>query len=158
MAASFRRRVGLPNDLTKSQPAQPVARCFGSFTTRWFRTTEGKPIEIASYFQPAECFRIWETSSFGDSFIPESNFRVSFREIISFTCVPPMSTTRMFFFIATPPGRTLFAETELLEESALLRLRGRRGGRPAFDDLKGEEPEQRKARELEIEAEILRDL
>src|SRR3954469_12620023 len=118
MAASFRTRVGLPNDLAKFQPTQPGARCFGAFTMRWSRTTDGKPIERASYFQPAVLALICETSSLGESVIPESNFRVSLREIISFTCVPPISTTRTFFFIAT--GETfakLFAEPEFLEEA-----------------------------------------
>src|SRR5205823_13574370 len=83
------------------QSTQPGARCFGSFAIRPLRTTEGNPIETASYFQPWEFFLICDTNSFGDNFIPESNLRVSVREIISFTWVPPMSTTRILFFIAT---------------------------------------------------------
>src|SRR4051812_22338933 len=158
MAASFRRRVGLPNDLPKFQPTQPAARCLGAFTICCFRTTEGKPIEIASYFQPWALALILETSSFGESVMPESNFRVSRWEIISFTAVPPMSTTRTFFFIATRLRAKLFAEPEFLEEAALLRLPSLGGRRPAFDDLEGEESEEGEPCELEIEPEILRDL
>jgi hypothetical protein len=99
MAASFMTRVGLLNDLPKFQPTQPGARFLGSFTMRPFLTGAGKPIEMASYFQPSAVFLTCEISCRGESFMPESNFRFSLREIMSFTCVPPMSMTRIFFFM-----------------------------------------------------------
>ena len=40
---------------------------------------------------------MFRTIAPGDKVIPESNFRFSLREIISFTVVPPMSMTRTFF-------------------------------------------------------------
>src|SRR4051812_15526867 len=97
MAASLRTRVGLPNDLLKFQPTQPDARCFGFFMMRPLWTGAGKPIEIASYFQPSAVFFTWEINCFGESFVPESNLRFSPREIMSFTWVPPISITRIFF-------------------------------------------------------------
>src|SRR5204862_410744 len=99
-----------------------------------------------------------DTNSFGDNSIPESNLRVSVREIISFTWVPPMSTTRILFFIATMQRAPLFAEPELLEEAALFRFRCRSRRGPAFDNLEREEAEQSEPREFEIEPEIFGDL
>src|SRR5437763_17137212 len=81
----------------KFQPTQPGARCFGSFMIRPLWTGAGKPIEMASYFQPSAVVLICATSCLGESFVPESNLRFSLREIISFTWVPPMSMTRIFF-------------------------------------------------------------
>src|SRR6476659_7920936 len=52
----------------------------------------------------------------------------------------------------------LFAEPKLLEEAALLRLRGRGGRGPAFHDFQSEKAKEGKASEFEIEPEILRDL
>ena len=40
---------------------------------------------------------MFRTIAPGDNFVPDSNFRFSLREIISFTVVPPISMTRTFF-------------------------------------------------------------
>ena len=105
MAASFNTLVGLPNDLLKFQPTQPGARCFGSFMIRPLWTGAGKPIDMASYFQPSAVVLICATNCFGESFVPESNLRFSLREIISFTWVPPMSMTRIFFIEVLSGGQ-----------------------------------------------------
>src|SRR2546423_12344916 len=52
----------------------------------------------------------------------------------------------------------LLAESELLEEPALLRFRAGRSRRPAFDDLEREKTKQSEPRELEIEPEVFRNL
>ena len=97
-------RVGLPNDFWKFQPIQPLARFFGSFIIRPFFTGAGKPIETASKSQSAATSLILATNSFGLNFGPESNFRFSSGEIIIFTWVPPISTTRIFFMDVLSDG------------------------------------------------------
>ncbi len=68
---------------------------------RPFWTGAGKPIEMASNFQPATIDLIFATICLGVIRGPESNFRLSFRDIISFTFVPPISMTRILFVFFT---------------------------------------------------------
>ena len=61
------------------------------------------------------------------------------------------------------PYRSHLAEARLIaehaaEDAALFLFRTDRGRRPAFDDLEREEAEEREARELQVEPQVLRDL
>jgi len=80
----------------KSNPAFP--RCFGSLRICPSRTGAGNPIEIASNFQSVISGLICATIARGVNFGPDLNFRLSVREISSFTFEPPTSITRILFF------------------------------------------------------------
>ena len=99
MAASLIRRTGLPSAFSKLNPTQPWPRCFGSLTMRPLDTSDGNPIEMQSNFQSAISGLIWDTISRGVMRGPDLNFRFFAREIINFTCVPPTSISKIFFFM-----------------------------------------------------------
>src|ERR1019366_749460 len=163
MAASLITRAVLPSAREKSNPTQPLPRCFGSRTMRPWRTGAGNPIEIASNFQPVTHFLIFATISRGLSAGPESNLRSSLIDMSNFTCVPPISATRTLFFIIErlSSATKLFASAngtrETLEHAFAFRFY-RRARRPAFDDLEGEKSKKRQARKLQIHPQILGDL
>ena len=98
MAASLMMRTGLRSAFLKSNPTQPLPRCFGSLAILPSRTGEGNPSDTASNFQSATSGLIWFTISRGVSFPPDLTFLLSEREIISFTFEPPTSMTRILFF------------------------------------------------------------
>src|SRR5262249_35672908 len=101
MAASLMMRTGLRNAFLKSNPTQPLPRCFGSITILPSRTGEGNPSETASNSQSATSGLISFASARGVSFCPDLIFLLSAREIISFTFDPPTSTTRTLLLIST---------------------------------------------------------
>src|SRR5436190_700586 len=101
MDASLMMRMGLPNAFSKSNPTHPFPRCFGSLTIRPSRTGDGNPIAMASNFQSLTKGPISATISRGVNCGPDLNFRFFAREIISFTCEPPTSMTRIFLVIMT---------------------------------------------------------
>src|SRR6266567_6195560 len=93
---------------------------------------------------------------------PESNFNLSFADISSLTCVPPMSTTSTLRFIARPwTGKNLLSDpyrpAQSFENAAARRLFGTTRG-PAFDNLELNETEQGHAGEFQIQPKIARDL
>src|SRR5215216_5548868 len=99
MAASLMMRTGLPNDFSKLKRVQPEPRCFGSQTIQPFRTGDGNPIEIVWKVQSCTSDLIRATISRGVISGPDLNFRRCAGEIIAFTLEPPMSMTRIRFFI-----------------------------------------------------------
>src|ERR1700730_6757792 len=143
MAASLIRCTGLPNAFAQLNPTHPLPRCFGSRIMRLSRTGAGNPIDTASNFQsPTVCLNRL-TNSRGLRFGPESNCRELLSDRSSFTWVPPMSATRIFFFMSGRPDstETLLADAdgarESLQYAFAFRLRGR-SRRPAFDNLERE--------------------
>src|ERR1700738_4678055 len=105
MEASLMTWTGLPNGFRKSNPAQPWPRCFGFRTIRPWRIGEGNPIEMASKLQLRTVSLKFATKSRGVIPGPEENFRWSSNDIRSFTCEPPLWTTRTLFFMAVAPLR-----------------------------------------------------
>src|SRR5438045_9671129 len=94
--------------------------------------------------------------------VPESNFNLSFADISSLTCVPPMSTTSTLRFIARPwTGKNLlpdpYRSAQPFENAAARRLFGTTRG-PAFDNHEFNETEERQAGECQIYTKIARDL
>ena len=63
------------------------------------RTGAGNPIEMALNFQSLTNGFISATIARGVKFGPDLNFRLLRREIINLTLEPPMSITRIFFFM-----------------------------------------------------------
>ena len=103
MAASLTRRTGTRRAFAKSKPIQPLPRCFGFPRIRPLRTGAGKPIEAASKSQPrAACLNL-PTNSFGAICGPEANSRSTRPDMSSLTQVPPISTTRILFFMNAHP-------------------------------------------------------
>src|ERR1041385_678175 len=163
MAASLITCTGLPSAWRKSNPTQPLPRCFGSLTICPPRTGAGKPIEIASKLQSAALRLICATNCFGRMVEPESNMRRSRGDIRSFTWVPPMSTTRTFFFIPQPSRLTVMLlaganrALQTLKDALALGLESD-ARRPTFHNLERKEAEQRQPGKFQIEAQILGDL
>src|SRR2546430_10108031 len=122
---------------------------------RPLRTGAGTPIEIAVKSQSPTASLNLATNSFGFIRAPEANLRWSRSDISNFTFVPPISTTRTFFFMSNRVwANALLADTnrtrESLENALAFRFR-RGGGRPALDNLQGKKAEQREPREFPIE-------
>src|ERR1700693_3402158 len=114
---------------------------------------------MLSKFQSRVFSFSWAIKSAGRIPGPESNVRCSALSSISFTCVPPISTTSVLFI--DPQILILLAETDRLAEpleNAFPFLSGRACARPTFDNLKGEEPEKCHAGEFQIETQIFCDL
>src|SRR6266545_3402189 len=105
MAASLITRTGNLSALEKLKPIQPLPKCFGFLVIRPLRTGTGKPMDALSNFQPRTFSLNLATNCFGPIRGPEGNSRSSRGDISNFTCVPPISTTRIFLFMSGPPPR-----------------------------------------------------
>src|SRR4029450_4412190 len=165
MAASLIRRIVTPSALAKLKPTQPLPKCFGFPTMRPLRTGAGKPMDATSNLHPRVASLSFAINCFGLMRAPDANSRRLRRDISSFTCVPPTSTTRTLFFISDRPksfsGLMLTTASsqafETLKDALRLRL-CRRAGRPTFHDFKCEESEQHQLGRFQIEPQILCNL
>src|SRR5881628_1109324 len=164
MAASLITRTGNPSALEKLKPIQPLRKCFGFLVIRALRTGTGKPMDALSNFQPRTFSLNLATNCFGPIRGPEGNSRSSRGDISNFTCVPPISTTRIFLFMSDrfPNIRVKLpvAPTEAakpLKQAPLLWF-CRRAARPALYYFKREKPEQQLTGRFQIEPQILGNL
>ena len=83
MDASLMMRTGLPSAFSKSNPTQPLPRCFGSLAMHpRAQVTEIHRDRVE--FPIANQWLIWAIISRGVNFGPDLNFRFSRRETISF--------------------------------------------------------------------------
>ena len=72
---------------------------------RPLRTGAGKPIEHTSNFHPRAVFLSSLTNCSGRMRGPDANSRWLRRDISSFMCVPPISTTRTLLFMSDRPEK-----------------------------------------------------
>src|SRR5439155_13761582 len=165
MAASLITRTGNPSALEKLKPIQPLPKCFGFLVIRPLRTGTGKPMDALSNFQPRTFSLNLATNCFGPIRGPEGNSRSSRGDISNFTCVPPISTTRIFLFMSGPPPRMPRGKLPVAPhgsaktlEKALLFWFCRSAGTPAFHYFESEKPEQQLPRRFQIEPQILGNL
>src|SRR5262245_39607992 len=97
MAASLITLTGRLNADSKSNPAHPCPKLYGSATARFLTTTPGYPIDTALYFQSLASFLTLATICSAVSLGPDGNSRCCFCRVARiFTCVPPTSTTSTF--------------------------------------------------------------
>ena len=97
MAASLITLTGHLNAASKSNPAHPFPKLYGSATARFLMTTPGYPIDAAPYFQSFASLLTPATICLAVSLGPDENSRNCFCPVARiFTCVPPISTTRIF--------------------------------------------------------------
>src|SRR4029453_2098438 len=165
MAASLIRRIGTSSALAKLKPTHPLPKCFGSPVMRPLRTGAGKPMDATSNLHPRVASLSFAINCFGLMRAPDANSRRLRRDISSFTCVPPTSTTRTLFFISDrpksfsglmlTPGSSQAFET--MKDALLLRL-CRRAGRPTFHNFKREESEQHQIGRFQIQPQIFGNL
>src|SRR5262249_23685230 len=148
-------RTGIPNARAKLKCTQSLPRCFGFRRIRPLRTGAGKPIDATSNFQPATVSLNLERNGFGVIRRPDGNSRSTRSDISSLTKEPPISMTRILFFMsARPRGRELFAPTEQSPHAGFRFGLRDCAARPALYDVKCREAEQQLSGRFQIEPQI----
>src|SRR5438046_6189149 len=163
MAASLITRTGFASALAKLKPAQPLAKCFGSFVMRPLRTGAGKPIETTSNFPPRTVSLSSAIIFFRPHPRPGGKSSVITGRLEQFhLCAADIDDENLSLHERPPLLAVMLSGQadrpfEAAKETLGLRF-CRRAGRPAFHDLKRDKTEQRQTGKFQIEPQILCNL